>query len=136
MARIAASEISVVGGPGFDRGIKLDQMLPAGHAAHPVLNEFHCFVVLQPEKASRSHEVALAQAMAGHFFIIAGKPEHRPFHDELCGPFGTIWRMPNVFISRWTIRFGQIVDMVTDHGLSNSWTKSMKRGSRSVMPSL
>ena len=53
-----------------------------------------------------------------------------------CGPFGTICRMPSVFISRCTIRFGQIVDMVTDHGLSNSCTKSMKRGSRSVMPSL
>ena len=52
------------------------------------------------------------------------------------GPVGTIWRMPSVFISRCTIRFGQIVAMVTDHGLSNSSMKSMKRGSRSVMPSL
>ena len=52
-----------------------------------------------------------------------------------CGPVGTIWRTPSVFISRWMIKFGQIVAMVTDQGLSNSSMKSIKRGSASVMPS-
>ena len=52
------------------------------------------------------------------------------------GPSGTIWRTPSVFISRCTIRFGQMVDMVTDQGESNSGLKSMKRGSSNTMPSL
>ena len=40
----------------------------------------------------------------------------------LCGPFGMMWRMPSVFSSRWMIKFGQIVCMVTDQGESNSRT--------------
>ena len=48
------------------------------------------------------------------------KPNMVHFMMNSCGPVGTIWRMPSVFISRCTIRFGQMVDMVTDQGLSNS----------------
>ena len=105
------------------------------HAAHAFLHELHRLVVLQAEEAGGAHQVALAQAVARHFRVVALVAEHGPLHDQLCGPFGTICRTPSVFISRWTIRFGQIVCMVTDQGCRTPRTKSRKRGSRSVMPS-
>ncbi|MNT81845.1 hypothetical protein D3C72_2214860 [compost metagenome] len=53
----------------------------------------------------------------------------------LSGPLGTIWRTPNVFISRCTIRLGHTVCMVTDQGESNSFTNSRKRSSCRCRPS-
>ena len=88
IARIAASEISVSEVPASSRGIELDQMVLVGHAAHAVLHEFHRLVVLQSEEAGRSHQVALPQAMPGHFLIIAFEAEHGPFHDELVRTVG------------------------------------------------
>ncbi|CPK51328.1 Uncharacterised protein [Bordetella pertussis] len=53
----------------------------------------------------------------------------------LSGPLGMMWRTPRVFISRCTIRLGQMVCIVTDQGESNSLMNSRKRSSRRRRPS-
>src|ERR1700722_17770939 len=62
---------------------ELDQMRTVRHALHTVLDEFDRLVIFEPEESSRPHEVALAQAMACHLFVVAFETEHGPFHDEL-----------------------------------------------------
>src|SRR5208282_566555 len=57
-----------------------------GRLADAVLHELHRLVVLEPEEAGRTHEIALAQAVARHGLVVALVAEHGPDHGELAWP--------------------------------------------------
>src|SRR5262249_36275512 len=106
-----------------NRGIELHQMLAARNVLHSVLHELDRLVVLQAEEAAGPMRLPWRRRWRIISSSSPSKPNIVHFIMNSCGPVGTIWRTPSVFISRWMIRFGQMVAIVTDQGLSNSSMK-------------
>src|SRR5262245_20568810 len=136
MARMAASEIRLSAVPKGVAGSSLTRCCPSGTRCMPSCTNLIASLSSSPRKPAGPIRLPWRRRWRVISSSSPSKPNIVHFMMNSCGPVGTIWRMPSVFISRCTIRFGQMVAMVTDHGLSNSSMKFMKRGSRSVMPSL
>src|SRR5262249_41606451 len=136
IARMADSEMSVSEVPVSCAGSSLTRCRLSGTRRMPSCTNFMASLSSSPRNPAGPIRLPCRRRWRVIASSSPSKPNMVHFMTNSCGPVGTICRIPSVFISRCTIRFGQIVAMVTDQGLSNSCTKSMKRGSRSVIPSL
>src|SRR5690606_33356211 len=111
MARIADSGISVSPVPASVLGSSATSCAPPGTCFMPSCTNFIASLSSSPRKPAGPIRLPWRSRWRVISSSAPSKPNIVQIMVNWFGPSGTIWRTPSVFISRCTIRFGQMVDM-------------------------